>query len=186
MPSSFRVPATARGLSLNLCLLLALEACAANAPTALPADPTPEAYAAYFGHGATIVPAGQYALDDRPVACKSLPTVLDPHLNDYAASFPQFIVLRPDMMAKPSTAVKLWIYYHECGHEHLGAEENKADCYSVTRGAREGWLKPDGLDQICNFIAVAQPDAAHPAGPQRCELMRACYAKAVSSGNSRR
>jgi len=132
------------------------------------------------------VPAGQYTLDGRPVACKSLQSVLNPHLDDYAQAFPKFIVVRPDMMAKPPTVVKLWIYYHECGHEFIGPDESKADCYSVTQGVKQGWLDPSGVDDVCNFISVAQPDAAHLAGPQRCLAIRACYAKATHANALRR
>lgn len=154
-------------------------------PATLSSDPTPEAYAASAGLRATVVRSGEYALDGIAVSCKSLPTVLNPHLDDYAAASPKFIVVRPDMMAKPPTAVKLWIYYHECGHEHLGPNENKADCYSVTRGVKEGWLDSRGLDDVCNFISAAQQDSTHFAGPQRCLAIRACYAKATRAGASR-
>ena len=132
------------------------------------------------------MPPGQYELDGRRVTCKTLPTVLDPHLNDYAASLPQFIVLRPDLMAKPATAVKLWIYYHECGHEFVGADEGKADCYSVTQGVKEGWLNASGLDEVSSFISAAQRDATHFAGPQRYLAIRACYAKAMHVNTERR
>ena len=100
-------------------------------------------------------------------------------------SFPKFIVVRPDMMAKPPTTVKLWIYYHECGHEFIGPDESNADCFSVTQGANEGWLGPRGLDEICSFIGAAQQDATHFAGPQRCTAIRACYAKALRVNTSR-
>jgi hypothetical protein len=166
--------------------LVVLTACAGNLSDTLSADPTPEAYVAFAGTGATLAPAGQYALDGRNVSCKSLPTVLDPHLDDYAASFPKLIVVRPDMMAKPPTAVKLWIYYHECGHEFIGPDETKADCYSVTQGVKEGWLDSRGLDDVCNFISAAQQDSTHFAGPQRCLAIRACYAKATQANRPRR
>jgi hypothetical protein len=163
-----------------------LAACAGSLPETLSSDPTPEDYAAFVGLRATLIPAGQYALDDRHVDCKSLPTVLNPHLDDYAVSFPKFIVVRPDMMAKPSTTVKLWIYYHECGHEFVGPDESNADCYSVTQGVKEGWLDASGLDEVCSFISAAQRDATHFAGPQRCLAIRACYAKAMHVNTGRR
>jgi hypothetical protein len=155
-------------------------------PESLSSDPTPEAYAAFVGLRATLIPPGQYTLDDRHVDCKSLPTVLNPHLDDYAAEFPKFIVVRPDMMAKPPTAVKLWIYYHECGHEFIGPDESNADCYSVTQGVKEGWLGASGLDDVCNFISAAKQDATHFVGSDRCLAMRACYAKATHVSTVRR
>jgi hypothetical protein len=59
--------------------------------------------------------------------------------------------------------VKLWIYSHECG-----PDENKADCFAVRRGRAAGWLDAKGLDEVCSFISVARPDAAHASGPERC------------------
>jgi hypothetical protein len=79
---------------------------------------------------------GRYALDGQRVTCGAAPTVLYPNLNDYAESFPKFIVVRPDLMAKPATPVKLWIYYHECGHVMRGPDTNVADCYGIERRAR--------------------------------------------------
>ena len=166
--------------------LVILAACAGGMPETLSSDPTPEAYAAAAGLRATLIPAGQYVLDDRRVDCKSLPTVLNPHLDDYAAASPKFIAVRPDMMAKPPTAVKLWIYYHECGHESIGPDESRADCFAVNHGVRDGWLSKGGLDEVCAFISVAQPDAAHAARPERCQAMRACYASATRGKKQQR
>jgi hypothetical protein len=147
------------------------------------------------GGGASIVPAGQYALDGQRVSCGAAPTILYPRLNDYAESFPKFIVVRPDLMAKPATPVKLWIYYHECGLVTLGppentadlrAHENRADCMGIQRGVREGWLTARAMDEICDFIRPGIADATHLAGAKRCELMRACYAKATQASALRR
>jgi hypothetical protein len=71
--------------------------------------------------------------------------------------------------------VKLWIFHHECGHALGIKDETKADCFSAQRGRRAGWLTPVGLDQVCEFIGAGKADAAHPAGPERCAAMRACY-----------
>jgi len=77
------------------------------------------------------------------------------------------------------TAVKLWIYSHECGHLFGGPAENKADCFAVRRGRLDGWLTPQGLDEVCSFISAARPDAAHVSGPDRCSLMRECFRQAA-------
>lgn len=118
-------------------------------------DPTPAAFVQAVGGSAFIVPAGQYTLDGQRVSCGAAPTVLYPRLNDYAESFPKLIVVRPDLMAKPPTPVKLWIYYHECGlvtpgptenTADLMAHENKADCMGIQKGVREGWLTAQVMD----------------------------------------
>jgi hypothetical protein len=155
--------------------------CTGFAPMPLPSDPTPEAYVARAADKPTLVAAGQYALDGRRLTCGATPTVLDPRLNDYAAAYPKFIIVRPALMARPTTPVKLWIYYHECGHIVRGPDTDAADCYGVERGVHEGWLTAAGLDQICAFIRPGHADATHRAGPRRCELMRACYKTATGS-----
>jgi hypothetical protein len=77
------------------------------------------------------------------------------------------------------TAVKFYIYSHECGHQFIGIDESAADCFAVKRGRRYGWLKPDGMDQICKFMWSHKGDSAHLPGPKRCELMRKCYDEAA-------
>jgi len=166
-------------------ILLALAGCTSAAlDGSASSELTAQAYVARHGGDASIIPTGQYALDGRHVTCGTAPTVLDPYLHDYAMSYPKFIVLRPDRMAKPATQVKLWIYFHECGHVLQGPDESNADCFAVTKGAQDGWLKADGLDQICAFISAAQPDSTHFAGSDRCLAMRACYAKMARNYNS--
>jgi hypothetical protein len=142
-------------------------------------NPTPQDYIERNGGGATIVQAGQLVLDGHPMSCGHWATVLDPNLNDYAASFPQFVILNMPYVAKQSTPVKLWIYSHECGHLFGGPNENKADCFAVRRGRASGWLNAQGLDQVCRFISAARADAMHISGPDRCTLMRQCYEQAA-------
>jgi hypothetical protein len=131
----------------------------------------------------TVVPAGRLVLDGHRMTCGRFATMLDPNLNDYAAATsPQFIVLNMRYVARVPTAVKLWIYTHECFHKVGGPDETKADCYAVRRGRAAGWLTPSGLDQVCNFISAARGDRFHPGGPERCRLMRACYNQASAQG----
>ncbi len=146
---------------------------AALAQTSSP--PTPEAYVSRFGSRAQIVPAGEMTIDGKPVACKRVPTVLDPDLNDFALSLPGFIVLRPDVMRSVTTAVALWIYHHECAHIEGIVDESKADCFSVRRGKGEGWLTPQALEDVCAFISKGRASAVHLSGPARCAAMRQCF-----------
>jgi len=163
-----------RSLAFAVALALAWAASAAAQP--LKKNPTPQDYVERNGGGAMIVPAGQLVLDGHRMTCRNLATVLDPNLNDYAAArYPQFIILNMPYVAKVPTAVKLWIYSHECGHQVGGPDENEADCYAVRRGRAEGWLNPQDMDAVCNFITAARPDAAHVSGPDRCNLMRECF-----------
>ena len=140
------------------------------------AAPTPEEYMAKVGAGATLVPPRDLKLDDRKVICGRRPTVLDEKLDDYGAAYPGFLILNPKLLAKVSTTVKLWIHAHECGHQFRGPDEETADCFAVQRGRRQGWLTPEGLEEVCRFIAPAKGDSMHFSGSHRCEAMRRCYA----------
>ena len=142
-------------------------------------NPTPQDYIERNGGGATIVPPGQLVLDGRHLSCGHWATILDPNLDDYAKSYPQFVILNMPYVAKVPTAVKLWIFNHECGHLFIGPDENDADCFAVRRGRLEGWLTPAALEEVCSFIDVARPDAAHVSGPDRCVLMRQCFRQAA-------
>jgi hypothetical protein len=159
---------------------LALGAASASAQQPLKRNPTPQDYVERNGGGATIVPAGQLEFDGHRMGCGSWATVFDPNLDDYAASYPQFVILNMQYVAKVPTAVKQWIYSHECGHLFGGPDENKADCFAVHRGRAAGWLDANGLDEVCTFIATAHPDAMHANGPDRCSLMRQCWRQSQS------
>jgi len=154
---------------------LALGAANASAQQPLKRNPTPQDYIERNGGGATIVPAGQLVLGGHRMSCGSWATIFDPSLNDYAASYPQFIILNMQYVATAPTAVKLWIYTHECGHLLGGPDENNADCFAVRRGRNDGWLGLRALDEICTFISSARADSAHSDGLERCNLMRKCY-----------
>jgi len=165
-------------LAITVAVALACAASAAAQP--LKTNPTPQDYVERNGGGASIVPAGQLVLDGHRMSCGGWATVLDPNLNDYAAApYPQFVILNMPYVAKVPTAVKLWIYSHECGHLVGGPDENKADCFAVRRGRAAGWLTRQGLEEVCGFVSAAHPDAAHLSGPDRCALMRACFQNAA-------
>ncbi len=138
--------------------------------------PTPEEYAAYVGGGAKIVAPGKLVLDGKRQTCGRRPTVLDTQLDDYGAAYPGFLIMNPKLLDRVSTPVKLWIYAHECAHQFRGPDEETADCFAVQRGRRQGWLTPEGVEEVCNFIRPAKSTMMHLSGSRRCEYMRECYA----------
>jgi len=137
--------------------------------------PTPDEYVNHVGGDARIVPPGDLKLDGNRMTCGQRPTVLDSQLDDYGAAYPGFLILNPRLLAKISAPVKMWIFAHECGHQFRGPDEETADCFAVQRGKRQGWLTPDGLEEVCRFIAPAKGDSMHFAGSNRCAYMRKCY-----------
>jgi hypothetical protein len=146
------------------------------APALAEGTPTAEEYAAHVGGEAKIVAAGELKLDGAKMVCGQRPTVLDGQLDDYGAAYPGFLIINPKLITKVATPVKLWIYAHECGHQFRGPDEETADCFAVQRGRRQGWLSPEGLEEVCRFIAPAKKDSMHLSGSHRCESMRRCYA----------
>lgn len=139
-------------------------------------SPTVEEYVAHKGGAATIVQSGELKIAGYRMLCGARPTVIDDTLDDYGAAYPGFLILNTRLLSNLKTPVQLWIFAHECGHQFRGPDEETADCFGVQRGRREGWLTPDGLDDVCDFISAAKSDNMHFAGPHRCEAMRACYA----------
>lgn len=138
--------------------------------------PSPEEYVAHVGGDARVVPQSELKLDGNRVTCGTRPTVEDSQLDDYGAAYPGFLILNPRLLSKVSTPVKMWIYAHECGHQFRGPDEETADCFAVQRGRRQGWLTPEGLDEVCKFISPAKGDSMHFSGSHRCAYMRQCYA----------
>lgn len=136
--------------------------------------------------GSRKVTQGKMTLDGRPVSCGKRPTVIDARLDSWGGSYPGYLILNPDRLRGLPTQVKLYVYYHECGHQFVGASETGADCYSIRSGVKAGWLDSQGLDQICAFISQLKGDGVHPPGPQRCQLMRQCYAKALEAKGAAR
>src|SRR5664279_4510698 len=104
---------------IRLSALVAITVCEASLARAqgLVPNPTPEMYVENNQGGSKIVPNGQLSFDGQFFTCGKFPTVLDPLLNDYAAApYKGFIILNPKLLPKVPTAVKLWIFHHECGH----------------------------------------------------------------------
>jgi hypothetical protein len=166
---------------MQLMIRMALAVLMLAAPGALggvarAADPTPEEYVAHVGGDAVIVASGELVIAGRRMWCGRRPTVLDNNLDDYAAAYPGFLIVNPTKMTTVPPAVAMWIFSHECGHQFRGPEEEAADCFAAQRGRRQKWLDEDGIEQICHFILPASGDAMHFAGPQRCEIVRRCFA----------
>jgi hypothetical protein len=138
-------------------------------------SPSPEEYMAHTGGEATMVPSGEFALDGVKLFCGTRPTIIDNKLDDYGAAYPGFLIMNMRLLSKVTTPVKLWIYSHECGHQFRGPDEETADCFSVQRGRRQGWLSPGGVEEICQFISPAKGDSMHFSGSHRCEYMRQCF-----------
>ena len=144
--------------------------------------PTVDDYVKQAGPDAKLIPQGTLKIDGRTVNCGKRPTVLNSQFDSWGGAFPGFLILNTKKITGLSTAVKLYIYSHECGHQFEGPDETKADLFAIRRGVKWGWLDAAGMEDICTFISTLKGDAAHPPGPQRCETMRKYYNELIESG----
>jgi hypothetical protein len=169
-------PKTKKFYAFAALAFLCPQAAAQQSAAAPESNLSPEAYIAR--HGGSLAPPGRLAIDGRRVECGQAPAVLDPEYYDFGGSYPGFLILNPKLFAGLPSAVKLWIYSHECVHQSVGKDEDKADCHAVQRGRREGWLSKEGLSQICEFMQPVHADKSHfNDGRKRCMLMQKCYQK---------
>jgi hypothetical protein len=143
------------------------------------AGPTVEDYLKEAGPDAKLVNQGALKIDGRPVNCGKRPTVLNSNFDSWGGAFPGFVILNTKKIAGLSTAVKLYVYSHECGHQFEGPDETKADLFAIRRGVTRGWLDAVGMEDICTFISTLKGDSVHPPGPERCETMRKYYRELV-------
>jgi hypothetical protein len=147
-----------------------------------PAGPSIDDYMKQAGAEAKLVPQGTMKIDGKTVTCGKRPTVLNSNFDSWGGAFPGFLILNTKKITGLSTAVKLYIYSHECGHQFEGPDETKADLFAIRRGVKWGWLDAAGMEDICTFISTLKGDAVHPPGPQRCETMRKYYNELIESG----
>lgn len=148
--------------------------------TSAPRPPTIEEYIASAGPGARLAPAG-FTLSGVAPSCQGLPIVLDPNLTDVAATHIGFIILNEERIAKLPKVVQLYAFGHECGHQLHGLSEEKSDCQAIVDGRKAGWLDEAGIGAICEFWKPYQGDSSHAPGPERCQLMKRCFAEGMQA-----
>src|SRR3954447_16296552 len=95
------------------------------------AGPTIDEYLKEAGSGAKLIGKGDLKIDGRTVNCGKRPTVLNSNFDSWGGAFPGFVILNTQKITGLSTAVKLYIYSHECGHQFVGADETKADLFAI-------------------------------------------------------
>ncbi len=131
-------------------------------------------------NNATIKPPGTYRMAGRTLRCGNTDTIVSPRFWDYGGAMPGLIILNPNKLARLPRQVRLFVYYHECGHQYVDDDETAADCYAVRQGRRDGWLTPAGVKQICTrLFRNSSGDRFHAPGPARCSMLERCYADAA-------
>ncbi|MGD9867831.1 MAG: hypothetical protein AB7U38_07530 [Hyphomicrobiales bacterium] len=154
-----------------LALLLAASVARASSDLDLPLDD----YMKQAGPDVKLVEPGELKIDGQSMVCGKRPTVIDPKFDSWGGAYAGYLILNPARLEGLSTVIKMYVFSHECGHQFVGRNEEAADCFAVKRGRRYGWLDESGMDEICEFISKLKGDWDHPAGPDRCTHMRACF-----------
>ena len=122
-----------------------------------------------FCHAAQAGPAvssrkdGSLEIAGRAVQCGNVRTRLDRNLPGLGAAAPssRLLILNPTRLQREPDNVRLFVFYHECGHHHVGASELQADSWAVNRGVREGWLDKAALKQVCTSFGGMPETATH-------------------------
>jgi hypothetical protein len=122
------------------------------------------------------VPPGGLVIDGIPVNCGNVGTVLGgDEIGDVARAIPGQILLNWARFNAYPTAMKMFTYAHECGHQLYGSNENVADEFAVKLGRAQGWLRPWDIQQICQGVWMSPGDWTHLPGPARCQNIVAYY-----------
>ena len=130
----------------------------------------------------TLRPDGSIQMETQNLRCGGVRSVLDSRLPNLGISVPdaRLLVINPTRLARQPGTVRLFVFYHECGHHHVGASELSADCWAVRQGVRDGWLNRTGLTQICTSFGNSPETPTHPSAAQRCSNLDRCFARTDS------
>lgn len=124
---------------------------------------------------------GTVKMAGRNLRCGNARNVLDRRLPSEGAAAPGVLVINPRLITRMPEIVRLFVYYHECGHHNVGASELGADCWAVNRGVSEGWLDRAALGQVCRSFGNMPRTATHPSSRERCRNLDRCYARAMAA-----
>ncbi|MGF7160706.1 hypothetical protein FHS85_002337 [Rhodoligotrophos appendicifer] len=131
---------------------------------------------------ATLKDPGQAMVAGQPVRCGGSRTLISPHFYDYGGAMKGLIILNPRKLARLPRVSQLFVFAHECGHQHVGQSESRADCFAVQQGKTAGWLKERDIGTICaSLFSNSRGDEFHAPGPKRCSMLKACYRDAKPS-----
>lgn len=117
----------------------------------------------------------------RSLRCGSARNVLDRRLPSEGAASPGVLIINPRLITRMPQTVRLFVFYHECGHHHVGGSELRADSWAVTRGVAEGWLDRAGLRQVCRSFGNMPATPTHPSARSRCRNLDRTFARAMAA-----
>jgi hypothetical protein len=124
---------------------------------------------------------GSLKLAGRSLRCGRARNVIDRNIPIEGMSAPGMVILNPSLLRQHPENVRVFIFHHECAHQHVGGDELGADCWAVRRGVSDGWLDKKGLGDVCRSFGDAPESPTHPSGRRRCRNLDRCFAAAMAS-----
>ncbi len=133
--------------------------------------------------GFSNVKAATIDIDGTKVSCAGAHVRMDRDLDNLGETDlnSKQVVLNPRAMSRFSKTVKLFVFYHECGHLRVGANEFAADCWAVNQGVQEGWLTASDLPKICDSWGGLPETDTHPSAARRCGKLNKCFRSITAS-----
>ena len=119
---------------------------------------------------------GELTIDGHKLICGKRPTVLDSKLDDYGAAFPGIPHPQPEAAGQDQVAAREAVDPRPRVRPPVSRTrrgDGRLLCRAAGTATRR--LTPQGLEDVCTFMAPAKADNVHFTGTQRCEAMKACY-----------
>ena len=128
---------------------------------------------------------GTVEIAGRALSCGRIRVSLDRRIPSEGAAAPGMLILNPRLLSAQPQTVRLFVFYHECGHHNVGESELKADCWAVDRGVRDGWLDQRGIRDVCQSFDGMPETETHPSAKRRCRNLDQCFATSVAAQRAR-
>lgn len=119
--------------------------------------------------------AGSAKIGGVRMSCHAAKVVVSNEVPGPGFALPGTIFFGPRFLKRYPPVVQRLIFLHECAHQYVGTDEAEADCWAVRIAKRSGWLTPAGIKSTCRAIWHTDGGYTHPDGPQRCQMLIACY-----------
>jgi hypothetical protein len=128
----------------------------------------------------TLKSDGSVEIAGQSLRCGTVRVSLDRRIPSEGAAAPGILILNPRMLSAQPETVRLFVFYHECGHLHVGEGELEADCWAIELGVREGWLDKKGIGQVCQSFDGMPETETHPSARSRCRNLDQCFTTSVA------
>lgn len=91
-------------------------------------------------------------------------------MGELAVSYPGMILVSQQLFSLPP-GVQRYVYAHECAHLMLGSDELGVDAYTIRLGRTQGWLTPQALAAVTQYLASSPGIWSHAPDALREQRM---------------